>query len=183
MTQKDITNLVEKDGWMMDILYFAEKLNLPDWAIGAGFIRNKVWDHLHWYIKTKVDTNDIDLVYYNGKEDNEEFDKTLSEKLQKETGINWEIVNEAFAHKWNNALPSESTFDAISKWPETATCIGLKLEKGELKMIAPYGIDDLINLIIRPSPKFSLGKVRVKQRVEEKKWLEKWPKLKFDLQA
>jgi hypothetical protein len=34
---------------MMDILHIAEKLKLPDCMIGAGFVRNKVWDHLRGY--------------------------------------------------------------------------------------------------------------------------------------
>ena len=32
---------------MMNVLNEANKLNLPDWVIGAGFLRNKVWDYLH----------------------------------------------------------------------------------------------------------------------------------------
>ena len=42
MTEKDILDLIKRDKWMMDVLRVAEKLNLPDWIIGAGFIRNKV---------------------------------------------------------------------------------------------------------------------------------------------
>lgn len=65
MIRKDILNLIEKDEWMMNILHIAEKLNFPDWVIGAGFVRNKVWDSLHGYSKKEVETNDIDLVYYD----------------------------------------------------------------------------------------------------------------------
>ncbi len=42
MTTEDIINLVAADSWMMDVLHQAEKLNLPNWMIGAGFLRNKV---------------------------------------------------------------------------------------------------------------------------------------------
>ena len=41
----------------------------------------------------------------------------------------------------NNLPPYKSTDDALSQWPETATGIGVKLESGELKLIATYGID------------------------------------------
>ena len=61
MTEKDILDLIKRDKWMMDILRVAEKLNLPDWIIGAGFIRNKVWDYLQGYNKSRVDTVDIDF--------------------------------------------------------------------------------------------------------------------------
>jgi len=100
------------------------------------------------------------------------------EKLKKETGIGWEVVNEAYAHKWNNLPPYKSTEDALSQWPETVTAIGVRLKNGKLKLVAPYGISDLVNLIIRPSPKFA-DISKVKERVKYKKWLEKWPKLKI----
>lgn len=166
---------------MMNILGIAERLNFPDWVIGAGFVRNKVWDHLHGFSRKEVATADIDLVYYDLNGNDQKTDEELSWKLKEETGIKWEIVNEAYAHKWNNLPSYKSTEDALSQWPETATGIGVKLENGELKLIAPYGIDDLINLVIRPSPKFQGGIERVMERAKEKNWFEKWPKLKFGI--
>lgn len=179
MNKTDILNLIKNDEWMMSILKTASELNLPDWVIGAGFVRNKVWDYLHGYSKPRVDTNDIDLVYYDPLGNDEKSDQELSEKLKKETGMDWEVVNETYAHKWDDLPPYKSTKDALSQWPETATGIGITIEKGKLKLIAPYGIDDLVNLIIRPTPKFPGGIEKVRQRAKEKKWLEKWPKLKF----
>lgn len=178
MTEQDILNLISRDNWMMEILHVAEKLDLHDWVIGAGFVRNKVWDYLHGYNKPQVDTADIDLVYYDPNGNDQKADEELSENLQKETGVKWEVVNEFYAHKWNNLLPYKSTEDALSQWPETVTAIGVKLENGKLKLIAPYGIDDLVNLVIRPSPRFP-DIDKVKERVKSKKWLEKWPKLKI----
>lgn len=179
MNEQDILKLISNDKWMMDILRKAESLNLPDWAVGAGFVRNKVWDHLHGYSGAQVDTADVDLVYYDPNGNNEEADEKLSQKLKNETGINWEAVNECHAHAWNHLLPYKSTADAISQWPETATSIGIKLENGKLELIAPHGIDDLVNLIIRPTPTFKDGIQGVRERAREKRWLEKWPKLKF----
>ena len=180
MTEQDILNLISEDKWMMNILRIAEKLDLPDWVIGAGFVRNKVWDYLHGYNKPQVDTADIDLVYYNLNGNDQKEDEKLSEKLKKETGFEWEVVNEAYAHRWNNLPPYKSTEDALFQWPETVTAIGVKLENEELKLVAPYGIDDLANLIVRPSPKFT-DINKFKERVRQKRWLEKWPKLKIAL--
>lgn len=179
MNEQDILNLIKNDKWMMDILHKAEALNLPDWIIGAGFVRNKVWDYLHEYSKTKVDTADIDLVYYDPEGNDEEADEKLSQKLKNDTGINWEVVNEFYAHAWNNLPPYKSAKDAISQWPETVTAVGAKLKNGKLKLIAPHGISDLVNMIIRPTPNFSGGMEKVKKRAEKKQWFKKWPKLRF----
>jgi len=184
MTEQDILNLISEDRWMMDILHTAEKLDLPDWVIGAGFVRNKVWDYLHGYSKSKVDTADVDLVYFDLNGNDETADEKLSKELKTKTSVNWEVVNEAYAHRWYTIKPPPytSSEDAVSKWPETATCIGVKIENGGLKLIAPHGIGDLVSLIIRPNPAFiDAGNVKnvVVERMNKKKWLEKWPKLRF----
>lgn len=179
MNEQEIENLIKSDKWMMEILNIAESLNFPNWVIGAGFVRNKVWDYLHGYSNSKVDTNDIDLVYYDPKGNNQRSDEKLSKELKKQTGIDWEIVNETYAHKWNNIPPYKSIEDALSQWPETATGIGVRLENGKLTLLAPHGIDDLVNLIVRPSPKFPGGIEIVKKRAQKKGWFDKWPKLKF----
>lgn len=177
MSENDILDLIKNDVWMMEILQHADKINLPDWAIGAGFVRNKVWDHLHGYVRRGVVTNDIDLVYFDPTKSDQALDEELSQRLQHETRIKWEIVNEAYAHKWNSLQPFKSTEDAISHWPEVATCVGVRLERDDLQLIAPLGIDDLVSGIIRPNKKLSKASEVAKTRVKEKGWLEKWPKL------
>ncbi len=180
MNEKEILHLIKSDSWMMEALFVAKSLSLKDWVIGAGFVRNKVWDHLSGKVAIGVDTPDIDLVYYDPEGNDEEADEKLSKELSERTGFNWEVVNEYYAHKWNNLAPYKSTKDAISQWPETVTAIGVTVdESGELRLVAPYGINDLINFTVRPTPIF-LGKIDVlKDRVQKKKWLEKWPNIKI----
>lgn len=186
MTEQDILNLINEDKWMMAVLHIAEELNLSDWLIGGGFVRNKVWDYLHGYQKKQVDTNDIDLVYFDSNGNDENSDKKLSQELKTKTDLNWEVINEAYAHQWYTIkpLPYISSEDAVSKWPETATCIGVKTENGKLKLIAPYGVGDLVNLIVKPSAAFiDEGNVKnvVVERMKMKRWREKWPNLKLEI--
>jgi len=179
MTEQDILNLIENDPWMMEILHIATNLNLPNWVIGAGFVRNKVWDHLHGYSRKGVDTADIDLVYYDPKGNDEKADEELSRQMKEKTGIAWEIVNQFYAHTWDDLAPYGSVGNAIAQWPETATGIGVRIEDGKLKLLAPHGIDDLVNLIVRPSPTFREGIEKVRERAQKKQWFKKWPKLRF----
>ena len=178
MSETDILDLIKKDPWRMNILKIAEKINLPDWLIGAGFVRNKVWDYLHGYTKNTPPT-DIDLVYFD--KENRFSEKEIENKLSSlMPGLKWEVVNQATVHILNKEAPYTSTADAISKWPETATAVGVKIENGELKLVAPLGIDDLVNIIVRPTPAFMVSnekRARVKERITQKSWLEKWPKL------
>lgn len=182
MIEEDIINLIKNDDWMMNVLKEVEKLGLPDWMIGAGFIRTKVWDFLHDIKREVALTRDVDLIYFNPLIADENADEELSNKMKGFLGLDWEIVNQAYTHKWHNREKQyKNSEEALSEWIETPTCVAVTLEKGKPKIIAPHGIADLVNLIIRPSP---AGKKRMKdffERIESKKWLEKWPKLKVEL--
>src|SRR3989338_6086673 len=118
MTEQDILSLIENDPWMMKIIRIAADLDLPNWVIGAGFVRNKVWDHLSGNERQTVDSADIDLVYFDPNGNDWEADRELYEKLKEETGIEWEIRNQCYMHERNNPPPYTSIEYAISKWPE-----------------------------------------------------------------
>ncbi len=164
---------------MMEVLTIARRTNLPDWMIGAGFVRNKVWDYLHSYNNEEVQTPDIDLIYFDPNNANYEADKALSEKMAKETGINWEIVNQAYTHGWHGRQPYKNSEEALADWVETPTCVAVSMDAtGELKLHAPLGISDLVNLIVRKNKECSDASL-YKDRVTAKKWKEKWPKLKI----
>ncbi len=170
--------MVKDDKWMMDVLHEASKLNLPDWMIGAGFLRNKVWDKLHGINRGVADTNDIDLVYYS-PEGVRENDTLLSEKMNGILGLRWEIVNQSYTHKWHDRDVSyKNTEEALSEWVETPTCVAVTLNNGEPKIIAPHGIDDLVNLLVRPAPSHRKNLDLFYNRIESKNWLKKWPKLR-----
>lgn len=180
MTENDIVAMVKKDIWMMRVLFKAEELNLPDWVIGAGFLRNKVWDYLHGIKREIADTHDIDLVYFDASHADEAHDVQLSKRMNGVLGLDWEIVNQAYTHLWHKReLPYVCTAEGLSEWVETPTCVGVTLVHGEPKIIAPHGIDDLVNLIVRPTPCQKGNLALFYKRIESKRWLEKWPKLRI----
>lgn len=55
MNEEGIIALIKDDKWMMEILETVKSLNLPDWWICAGFVRSKIWDVLHDFLRK--DTN------------------------------------------------------------------------------------------------------------------------------
>ncbi|MBX4198582.1 nucleotidyltransferase family protein [Candidatus Parcubacteria bacterium] len=177
MTEQDIITIIEKDEWMMDVLKIAEELDLPDWIIGAGFLRNKVWDYLHNY--PELNRTDVDLVYFEPNGNDYEADKKLSERVRTKTSIDFEIVNQVYTHTWRKMLPNTSTEQSMSTWSDTATCVGVTIKYGKIKLIAPLGIEDLVNFIVRPNPTITNDIENFKRRVKEKDWLKKWPKLKL----
>lgn len=177
--EHEVSRLIEQDGWMMDVLYAAEKLSLPDWWIGAGFLRNKIWDYVE--NKDSKPTRDVDLVYFNLDDVKPETDWAYDEKMKSEHPYaEWEVRNQARMHYINDFRPFTSTADGISHWVETATCVGVRLENGVLKYLFCYGTDDLFGLIARPIPFFNnVEKIETFYgRIEKKQWKQKWPDLK-----
>ncbi len=177
MTKEEILKLVYDDPWMMAVLRAAQSLQLSDWMIGAGFIRNKVWDYLHGY-QQRTPYDDIDLIYFDSQDVSEASEKKFEEILGNKLKVNWSVKNHARMHLINGDKPYASTADGLSHWVETATCTAIKLnDKDQLELIAPHGLDDLVNLIVRPSPKFTRQLNIFYDRISKKGWLAKWPKL------
>jgi len=183
-TEEDIMKLIKEDVWMMDILNTAKTLQLPDWWICAGFVRSKIWDNLHGFEeRTRLD--DIDVIYFDPANLDESIEKKYEEILKDlRMDIPWSVKNEARMHLKNNIKPYQSCVDAISKFPETATALGVKLnEMDEIILTAPCGIDDAINGIIKPSPHFlnSRGAIEIfEARLLQKNWKEKWHMLQIE---
>lgn len=180
--EADISRLVESDQWMMDVLRAAEKMDLPDWWIGGGFLRNKVWNAIEGN-ELSSDT-DVDLSYFDAKNVIPETDWSYDEQAALEYPFaQWQIRNQARMHYVNDLDPFESTVDAAAHWPETASCIAVKLQNGELKFLFCYGTDDLLNLIARPNPNFKTRKLLgvFNDRVEKKQWRKVWPNLRVEI--
>jgi hypothetical protein len=178
MTVQEILAVIEADERMMRALREAAGLGLPNWAIGAGFVRNKVWDVLHGQTGSEAGGTDIDLTYFDPDHTDREADAETSRQLSERTGMEWEVVNQVYAHVWNDLPPYGTMENAIAAWPETATAVAVRLlPEGGLELIAPHGIDDLTNLVVRPTPAFAARKEFILNRVATKRWLEKWPRL------
>jgi uncharacterized protein len=180
--EKDIIQLIKEDEWMMDILRAVKSLNLPDWWVCAGFVRSKIWDVLHGF-KQRTPIPDIDVIYFDDTNIDELEEKKLEIRLRNILpNIPWSVKNEARMHVVNNIPPYSSSVDAISKFPETATSLGVKLdEKNDIILVAPWGIDDVINLEVKPTPYFQASKERAQiyeERITKKKWKDIWHKVK-----
>ena len=77
-----------------------------------------------------------------------------------------------------NSVMRKSDWEKITEGIEA-----IKFEKGKLILTAPYGIEDLVSLILRPIPdykrSFKFDPSAFERRTREKKWLTKWPKLRI----
>lgn len=163
----------------MKDLTILRELNLPDWYVAAGYVRNYIWDSLHNY-RIRTPLNDIDVIYYNTEEIDEEIEKKYEQKLKLVTGLTiWSVKNQARMHTINGDQPYKSIEDAIGHWPETVTAVGIKLNQDDsISYISPYGLNDIFEYRVRKSPLFK-DENCYRARVNKKNWKEIWPKLEI----
>jgi hypothetical protein len=180
-SKEEIIQLVRDDAWMMEVLRAVQTLNLPDWWVCAGFVRSKIWDVLHGF-EDRTPIPDIDVIYFDPSNILEDEEKKLEAKLRdRNPSLPWSVKNEAIMHAFNNISPYTSSVDAISKFPETATALGLRLdENNNIVLTAPCGIEDVLNLIVKPTPHFEESKELAhiyEERILKKNWKSTWGRI------
>ncbi|MGE6536467.1 nucleotidyltransferase family protein [Bacillus luti] len=180
-TEQDIIRLIKNDEWMMNVLQIAKSLELPDWWICAGFVRSKIWDALHNY-EVRTTTPDVDVIYFDPFHKDEAYEQLLEKKLTNlNASIPWSVKNQARMHVVNNMPPYSSSIDAISKFPETATALGVTLdEQNNVILTSPCGIEDVLSLQVKPTAPFLKTKELIhvyNKRVTKKNWQNKWPNI------
>ena len=178
-----LRSLIASDRRRMDALRAVRDLGLPDCWVAAGFVRNRVWDHLHGHAASPL-LDDIDVVWFDGARCDAEDDAALERALRGRDGVlDWSVKNQARMHVRNGDAPYASAADAMRYWPETATAVGVRLGAGDaIEVAAPFGLDDLFGLTVRPTRRFAEEKQAVYvARIRAKDWLGRWPRLRIEM--
>ncbi|WP_445682634.1 nucleotidyltransferase family protein [Radicibacter daui] len=176
-----LRELLLADPFRLGLLRQVEALPLPNCWIGAGLIRNAVWDHLHGRPLSQ-DVTDIDVIWFDAGRTDKKTESALEAELSRTApGQNWSVKNQARMHLTNGDAPYTDCADALRHWPETATAVAVRLIGSNLDILAPFGLGDLFQGLLRPTPHFTLsGKQRIfDERVRSKGWLNLWPALRL----
>lgn len=143
-------------------------------------MRNAVWDHLHGRPPSPP-TGDVDVIWYDPRQTDRLQDEAIERALGAvEPHVRWSVKNQARMHGRNGDDPYGSVLEAIRHWPETATAVAVRRqENGQCEVAAPWGLDDLLSLTLRPTPRFRDEKRDVyEDRLRTKGWLTTWPQLR-----
>lgn len=180
--EKQLIDIIKRDTYIISILKVVGKLNLNDAWICAGLIRNKVWDTLH---NTTTPINDIDIIYFDTS------DTSLEKEKQLETELGgllpnqpWSVKNQARMHLKSGFDPFTSSYDGVAHFPEIPTAIAARLCNKKLEIMAPYGIKDLFEMKVRPTPFYQKNSEFYSiyvERIKKKKWVEIWKNLTIEL--
>jgi len=170
---------------VMEALTAARDVDAPDWLISAGAIRDAVWDDLHGRPFTAV-PRDIDLGFFDGADLTPERDRMVEDALRERAShLPWQAKNQAAVHLWYprafgmDVPPFRSCAEAVATFPETASCVGVRLLDGdEMLVVAPHGLEDLFGCVCRHNPT-RVSAAFYERRVAERGWRDRWPRMRY----
>lgn len=150
----------------------------PGAWIGAGFLRNAVWDALSGRDPAAIPPADLDVVFHDAADVLALRDRGAEALLARAApGLPWSVTNQARMHARHGHPPYLDLADAIAHWPETATAIAARLGPAGVEILAPHGLADLFGLILRPTPAHRADSAAMHARIAAKSWLTRWPRL------
>ena len=175
--ERRVTAILQRDPVLMRALPALAGLGLPDAWIGAGAVRNPVFDHLHGL--PRLPLADIDVAWFDPANASVERDMAIEAELHRlAPDLPWSVHNQARMHIRNDHAPYAGAVHAIGHWVETVTAVGARLgSQGEIEIAAPHGLDDLLDLVLRPVPAYREKLDVFHGRIASKGWLTRWPKL------
>lgn len=172
--EQRIIELVKSDELRMRALRAVHSINLPDWIIAAGFVRNLVWESI---FNRKGGTYDIDVIYFCLSDSSSERDALLEKHLRElEPDFPWSVKNQARMHLKHGDTPYLNALDAMRFWPEKQTAIGVMLNStGEIVVRHCFDLGLQFTGTIDHNPERLIDAFN--QRVSSKGWLKAWPEL------
>ena len=169
----------------LEVLQRARRLGWPGWYLAAGCVAQTVWNVLGSR-PPEEGIRDYDLPYFEPSDLSWEAEDTAIQAAEQTfvgLPVAVEVRNEARVHLWYEGHfgvpcpPYPSTEAAIDTFPSTASCVGIRLEEDDhWRVYAPYGLSDLLSLVVRPN--LTLAPRHV---YDEKvsRWRRQWPSLRI----
>jgi hypothetical protein len=184
MDAAPLKQIVESTPWLMALLQVVRDAGPAHAYIAAGAIRDTVWAHLTGRPLSEP-WADVDVVYFEPREQEGDSRHHESRLRLRAPAVRWEVTNQAWVHMWKQTggarthRPHSSVLEGLQTWPETATAVGVRLgNAGELFVIAPFGLGDLFDLVVRYNPLRASIAV-YEERIAAKCWAQRWPELRI----
>lgn len=159
-----LVEIVRATPTTLQVLRTVRDLGLPDWMIFSGAIYQPVLNQLTGR-PLDYGIKDYDVAYHDDRDISYEaedvvirrvaaaFDEPLKSLV--------EVRNQARVHLWFGQKfgadepypPLTSSAAALERFVATAFCVGVRLEPDDsLRVWAPFGLEDLFALRLRPNP-------------------------------
>ena len=168
---------------LMRVMAIARDLALPDWMIFSGAIYQKAVNHLTGR-EPDYGLKDYDLGYFDAGDTSYEAEDRVIRRaaaaFPPPLDRLVEVRNQARVHLWfedrfgEAYAPLSDSAEALTRFTTTMFAVGARLDPdGELRIFAPFGLEDLFALRLRPNPtRATRGFARTAEAA-----LARWPEL------
>jgi hypothetical protein len=147
---------------VMSVLTTARALDLPDWLLFSGAIYQAALNHLTGRAPD-YGIKDYDLAYFDASDISYEAEDVVIKRVAAACAPPLremvEVRNQARVHLWfegkfgETYAPLSCTAEALSRFTSATFAVGARLEAdGTLTIAAPFGLEDLFALRLRPNP-------------------------------
>jgi len=177
-----LAGLLAGEPWLVGAFEAVAASGLPDAWIGAGVIRDVIWGQLHGRFSPDA-VHDVDVAYFDSADLGPGRDAAAQATLSELADLPWEATNQAAVHTWYHRYfggapvdPFASVHDAVATWPETATCVAVRMTAGGIEVCAPLGLDDLLGGVWRPNPVRVTPAISM-ARLARQRVRDRWPRV------
>lgn len=133
-------------------------LGLGEWWLTAGAVFQNIWNAVDGR-PPGYGVKDYDVFYFDdadlswGAEDRV---IAAARELFSDLDADVEVRNQARVHLWyegrfgTSIAPFTSATDAIGSFASTTCCVGITRQDEDVRLYAPYGLDDVFAMHLRP---------------------------------
>lgn len=158
--QQRLEEIVRADPDLMQLLLVLRDLKPPQWRIVAGCLYQTVWNVLTGR-PPRTGIKDYDVIYFepdvSWSAENHVI-VTVARALPGNFPGNVEVRNQARVHLWFEERfgtaysPLTTADESLKRYASVVHAVGVRLEQdGRLDVLAPFGLDDVFSMTIRPN--------------------------------
>lgn len=169
-----VGEIISLDPGRLAALRLVRDLDLPQGAISGEFVRCAVFDQIHEH-KEWTQLKEIEVVYWDPSRTDLQVDSSIETELVAQASRKpWKVTNLARDYSEKKNLKH-----ALDYQLATASAVAVRLTRSDhIEVIAPYGIEDLLNGIVKPIRSELSGSLR--RLISEQKWKLRFPKLQYE---
>jgi len=151
--------IIRADPGLMQLLHRLHDLRLPQWRLVSGCLYQTVWNVLTDRLRG-TGIKDYDLIYFDATDLSWEAEDAVIRRVAAATADcagPVETRNQARVHLW---FPDRfgcpyprlhSADDSLRFYASRTHAVGVRLEEDRLDIVAPFGLDDMFAMVIRPN--------------------------------
>jgi hypothetical protein len=178
--------ILRRSAPLMQVMETARGLALPDWLLFSGAIYQRVLNDVTGR-DPDYGVRDYDLGYHDASDVSYEAEdvviKRVAAAFAPPLSEIVEVRNQARVHLWfedhfgEPYTPLADTAEALTRFVSPMFAVGARLEAdGRMRVVAPFGLDDLFALRLRPNPNrvsANFAKIAEAARV-------RWPEIRIE---